>query len=405
MRKIVIIHIITRLELGGAQQNTLYTVTHLDPGKFETFLICGRGGVLDSEAAVLGDHLCFIPQLRREIHPFFDLMALFKITTLLREIKKRYPGHLLIVHTHSSKGGILGRFAARLAGGSSVVHTFHGFGFHDFQNKWVKRFYIFLENLTGRLTRQLIFVSKDNADKALKLGLVTGVPLIIRSGISFKGFKMPGNETALIGSDLVFRCRSKELNLPVTTPLVTMVACFKPQKAPLDFVEMAGEVIKKVSNVHFLMIGDGELRPAIESRIKTLQLTPYITLLGWRRDVPQWLASSNVFVLSSLWEGLPRVLIEARLSGLPIVTTEIEGADEMVEEGKNGFIVPKKDYLALGEKVLYLLQNPAAAKKMGEAGRSVPAEFDIDEMVRRQEQLYLELAAEDGKDESPFIRS
>jgi glycosyltransferase involved in cell wall biosynthesis len=396
MQKIVIIHIITRLELGGAQQNTLYTVTHLDPGKFETFLICGRGGVLDSEAAVLGDHLYFIPQLRREIHPFFDLIALFKMTALLRQIKKRYPGHPLIVHTHSSKGGILGRFSARLAGVSSVVHTFHGFGFHDFQNKWVKRLYIFMENLTGRLTRQLIFVSKDNADKALKLGLVTGAPLIIRSGISFKGFKMPGDETSL---------SRKELNLPVTTPLVTMVACFKPQKAPLDFVEMAGEVIKKVSNVHFLMIGDGELRPAIESRIKTLQLTPYITLLGWRRDVPQWLASSNVFVLSSLWEGLPRVLIEARLSGIPIVTTDIEGADEMVEEGKNGFIVRKKDYLALGEKVLYLLQNPAAAKKMGEAGRSVPVEFDIDEMVRRQEQLYLELAAEDGKDESPFIRS
>lgn len=382
MRKVVVVHIITKLELGGAQQNTLYTVTHLNPDQFETYLISGKGGILDPEASILGDRLFFVPELKRKIHPFYDVGALFKTINILKKLRKKWTNIPVIVHTHSSKGGILGRLAGYVAGVPVIVHTYHGFGFHDFQKKWLQKLYIFLEKLAGKITHQLIFVSKDNARRASELGLVKNSPLIIRSGISFKKFKEMNFGPSRI---------KKELNLPETIPLVIQVACFKPQKAPLDFIDMANEVIRKTSNVHFLMMGDGELRTFIEDKINQLHLSPYITLLGWRRDIPDLLAESDVFVLSSLWEGLPRVLIEARLSGLPIVTTNIEGAEEMVENGKTGFIVPKKDYLALAGKVLYLLQNPFVAKKMGEAARAVSVEFDIDEMVRRQEQLYLKL--------------
>jgi glycosyltransferase involved in cell wall biosynthesis len=382
MPKIVVIHIITKLELGGAQQNTLYTVFHLDPSKFEPFLIAGPGGVLDEEAARLGSHLYFVPELKREIHPFLDLLALFKIIRVIRKIKKAHPGSPILVHTHSSKGGMIGRLAAFLAGVFLIIHTFHGFGFHDYQNRLKKRFYILLEKWMGKITRQVVFVSRDNANRALELGLVQRAPLIIRSGISFKAFQT----RQLDLSDI-----RKELNLPLAAPLITMVACFKPQKAPLDFVFMANEVLKKSSNAHFLLVGDGDLRPLLEGEIERLKLNRAIILLGWRRDVPEILASSNIFVLSSLWEGLPRVLIEARLSALPVVTTDIEGADEMVEEGKTGFIVHKKDYLAIADKVLYLLENPVQAKKMGEAGSKVPNEFDIDEMLRREEELYIDL--------------
>ncbi|MHB8482600.1 MAG: glycosyltransferase family 4 protein [Nitrospiria bacterium] len=386
MLKTVVIHIITKLELGGAQQNTLYTVTHLNPDQFETYLICGKGGILDREASILGDQLFFIPDLKREIHPFYDVIALFKTINILKKLRRKHPDAPIVVHTHSSKGGILGRIAAYMAGVQVIVHTYHGFGFHDFQKKWLQKLYIFLEKLTGKITRQLIFVSKDNARRASELGLVKNSPLIIRSGISFHNFK----ETISGSSGII-----KELNLRETIPLVIQVACFKSQKAPLDFVAMANEVIRKTSNVHFLMIGDGELRLAVENKINQLRLTPYVTLLGWRRDIPDLLALSDIFVLSSLWEGLPRVLIEARLSGLPIVTTDIEGADEMVENEKTGFIVPKKDYLALADKVLYLLQNPSIAREMGSAARAVSIEFDIDEMVRQQEKLYLKLVAKD----------
>ncbi|MFI5304792.1 MAG: glycosyltransferase family 4 protein [Nitrospiria bacterium] len=382
MSKIVVIHIITKLELGGAQQNTLYTVSHLNREKFEPYLICGKGGVLDEEASYSGIPIFFVKELKRKIHPIFDFVAFLKIGYFIRQLKKRHLGSPIIVHTHSSKGGIVGRLAAYLTGLSIIIHTYHGFGFHDFQNRFIKRFYILIEKVIAKITRQAVFVSRNNADRALELGLIQDVPLLIRSGISFKTFRnhRPGNSNI-----------RNELNLLSTTPLVTMIACFKPQKAPLDFILTANHVLKKAPNTHFLLIGDGDLRPAIEAEINKLELKQSLTLLGWRRDVPEILASSNIFVLTSLWEGLPRVLIEARLSSLPIVTTAIEGADEIVENERTGYIVPKKDYLALAEKVLYLLENPSLAKQMGKEGSHVPNEYDIDEMVLRQEKLYLEL--------------
>jgi glycosyltransferase involved in cell wall biosynthesis len=382
MPKIVVLHIITKLELGGAQQNTLYTVLHLNRERFDPYLISGKGGVLDNEASKLGSRLIFIPSLRRDIHPFFDLLALIELVRIIRKIRRSHPEALLIVHTHSSKAGILGRVAAYLAQVRLIIHTYHGFGFHDYQNKLLRRFYVGLERWIGKITRRIIFVSRNNASKAIELGIIKESPLLIRSGISFTSYQ----KEKLAGTDI-----RKELNLSSKVPLVTMVACFKEQKAPLDFIFTAREILKQAPDTHFLLVGDGELRSLIEGEIAKSGMNHAVTLLGWRRDVPEILASSDIFLLTSLWEGLPRVLIEARLSALPVVTTDIEGADEIVDEGRSGFVVRKKDYLALADKVLYLLKNPALAKKMGEAGSKVPIEYDIDEMVQRQEKVYLDL--------------
>lgn len=382
MSKIAVIHVITKLELGGAQQNTLYTVSHLNRERFEPYLISGPGGVLDAEAAQLGVNLYFVDALRREINPFLDLLALCQIIQVIRSIKRSHAGTPVLVHTHSSKAGILGRLAAFFSGVNVIIHTYHGFGFHDHQNKVLRWIYISLEKGMRKLTRQLVFVSRSNAEKALQLGIISNSPLLIRSGISFSLFKKEGQNGRNI---------RMELNLPLSIPLVTMVACFKEQKAPLDFILAASHVLNQFPASHFLLVGDGELRSSIEDAIKRSKINRGVTLLGWRRDVSEILASSNIFVLTSLWEGLPRVLIEARLSALPVVTTDIEGADEMVEEGKNGFVVRKKDYLALAEKVLYLLKNPLVARRMGEDGRNVPHEFNIDAMVQKQENLYLDL--------------
>ena len=380
MARIVNVHIITRLELGGAQQNTLYTVTHLDPARFMTYLVSGRGGLMDAEAiSLLGNRLIFLDSLVREISPWTDLRALLGLVRILRRIRKENRGLPVVVHTHSSKAGLLGRIAARLAGIRGIVHTYHGFGFHDFQKKWVRSVFILLERVASRVTQRQVFVSRDNERVGRALGLVRMESRVIRSGISFQAFR-----EAAAGREKIRR----ELGISATLPVVTTIACFKPQKAPLDFVAMADAVRKDYPSVLFLMAGDGELRPEAEEEISRRGLQKHLRLLGWRRDIPELLSGSDLFVLSSLWEGLPRVLIEASLSGLPIVTTDIEGASEIVREGETGFIVPRKDYLALARKVLYLLQNPAEAAKMGESARAVPPEFDIDEMVRAQERLY-----------------
>ena len=385
MSKIVVVHIITRLELGGAQQNTLYTVSHLDPEKFIPYLIAGEGGILDREAALINHQVRFVPELQREVRPGRDLIALVKIYRLLREIRHRHGGSPMVVHTHSSKAGILGRLAARLAGIRQVVHTFHGFGFHDFQNPWIKSIYIFLEKWIGKITTEFIFVSKDNQERARRLGIARSDSLLIRSGISFNSYRSVSREGSVMKS---------ELGIRETDRLITMVACLKPQKAPMDFVRMAGEVAKHFPEARFILVGDGELREEIVSEISRLNLNPVVQLTGWRRDIPAILSATDIFVLSSLWEGLPRVLIEAKLSGLPVVTTDIEGSQEILENGISGFIVPRKDYVALAEKVLYLLKNPSIAREMGKSGSPPPVDFDIDFMVKSQETVYTNMVLE-----------
>ncbi len=152
MVKIKAAHIITSLELGGAQQNTLYTVEHLDKDKFDVTLICGSGGLLDEDADRTGVRVVFIPSLRRKIAPWFDIVAFLK----LWEICKKE--NFTIVHTHSSKAGILGRWAARLAGVPVIIHTVHGWSFNDYQNPALRKFFIWLERLTANITTKIIAV-------------------------------------------------------------------------------------------------------------------------------------------------------------------------------------------------------------------------------------------------------
>ena len=180
---IKVVHVVTRLDFGGAQQNTLYTVSHLDRRRFEPVLVCGPGGYLDKDAQSLGGPprpvvVRFIEDLGREINPLRDLAAFFQLWGTLRELGPD------IVHTHSSKAGILGRFAARLAGVPHIVHTFHGFGFHDRMRPAVRGLFVLLERLAARVSQRLIFVSRANMRAARDLGL--GDParhVLIRSAV------------------------------------------------------------------------------------------------------------------------------------------------------------------------------------------------------------------------------
>ena len=155
---IVVAHVITKLELGGAQLNTLYTVEHLDPARFDAYLLCGPGGILQPRLAE--DRLVIVPALGRQIRFFRDIQALFQIVRLFRRVRPQ------IVHTHSSKAGILGRLAARLAGIPVIVHSVHGFSFSPFQPFLLRRFYLFAEKACRRLTDHFVFVAHGDIDLA-----------------------------------------------------------------------------------------------------------------------------------------------------------------------------------------------------------------------------------------------
>lgn len=368
-------HIITKLELGGAQQNTLFTVSHLDPSRFRPVLITGEPGLLDQEAKALkGVAVYQIPALVRPLRPWRDLLALIALTSLLRKLKPA------IVHTHSSKAGILGRLAARLAGVPIVLHTIHGFGLTRDQHPFLRRTLLALERLAARCTTRFFAVSEANRRLGIYLRLFTpNRCTVIRSGVDL---------SAMRGTRVDVQAKKQELGLAATGPVVGMIAPFKPQKAPLDFVRMAERVHQARPDVQFLLVGDGELRGAVEAEVGRLGLSSVVRLAGWRRDVAEIMRCLDIFVLTSLWEGLPRVYLEALASGVPVVGTRVDGAPEVILDGVTGYLAEPGDVQGLAGRVLYLLAHPEEAGRMARNGRELPQEFDIHEMVRQLEREY-----------------
>lgn len=379
---IKVVHIITKLELGGAQQNTLYTVSRLNKNKFIPILITGSDGLLIDDAKRLSIEAHFLPSLVREINPVKDIQALLDIRRLLLSIKSSSQSPI-IVHTHSSKAGIIGRWAAFFAGVPVVIHTYHGYGFNDYQSILKRGLFIFLERLTAKITTRFIAVSKNNIEKGINAGIFRSNDVeLIRSGIDISEFMDVRIDKAK---------KKKELGVEPDKPLVGMIACFKPQKAPLDFIKAARHVHQKMPDVKFIVAGDGDLRPAMEDLINSLGLMDKIRLLGFRRDIPEIMKCLDVFVLTSLWEGLPRVIVQAFAAGIPVVATAVDGSSEVVKNGVNGFLVKPGDVEGIAEKIVHILQKPNGFKFQISDFKSILDEFDIDLMVRQQERLYMGL--------------
>jgi glycosyltransferase involved in cell wall biosynthesis len=292
---------------------------------------------------------------------------------LYRLFRQRKPQ---IVHTHSSKAGILGRIAAYMAGVPVIIHTFHGFGFTPQQKPKTRRLFVTLEKWCARLSTHLVFVSQDNIAEAASLEIAIGRPQsLIRSGIA---------------TDYSPRTDIKaELRIPDTARLVISVGNFKPQKNPMDLTQVAQRVLKSKKEVHFIFVGDGELRPQIEAWKASFESGDHVHLLGWRRDIHGLLVASNIFLLTSLWEGLPRSILEASLARLPVVAYAVNGVRDILEDGVNGFLIAPGQIDLAAEKILWLLDHPIEAMRMGDNAREkIQKEFNIDFMVRQQEALY-----------------
>ena len=386
MSQVKVIHIITRMELGGAQQNTLYTISHLDKENFLPYLITGRGGELFT--AALGFKNTLIAEdLVREVSPLRDVMAFFQLRRLIKSIAESPPAAApMIVHTHSSKAGILGRWAARCVSIPVIIHSIHGFGFHDYQSCIVRNLFILIEKITARITTRFIAVSEANQQKGVALHLFPPEKtVVIRSGIEINRFKNPAvSRSQLRGS----------LGIPDTAPIIAMIACLKPQKSPLDFIKVCDNVRRELPNAHFLLVGDGALRETVEKEINGLKLQHCTHLLGWRNDIPEILNAIDVLVLTSLWEGLPRVFPQAMAAGVPVVATRVDGAPEAIKDGVNGFLLDPGDIKGLARKTVSLIQSPLQFSSMEIQNRQIVAEFDIQRMVSQQEALYKDLLSD-----------
>jgi glycosyltransferase involved in cell wall biosynthesis len=376
LSKTRVAHVITRLELGGAQQITLYCCEHLDRKKFEVYLVAGKGGYLDLETRMLAPEtqVQLVSWLKHPVRPFYDLYALLR----LRSFFKREKIH--VVHTHSSKAGILGRLAAAWAGVPVVIHTVHGWGFHEGQAPWVKAIYVGLERFCAKFTKTLIAVSEENK----RYGLANGIGeerqyRVIHSGIDPSQYK--------VSKDRGFLVRRK-MGLE-EQPTVLVLSNFKKQKSPMTVVEVLEKLVAKVPDVVLLWAGDGPGRRVVEEALTAKGLLPNARLLGWRTDVADLLAASDVLLLTSIYEGLPRVVLQAMAAEKPVVATAVSGTPEAVENDVNGFLREPGNAEGMAVDLACLLMDPELAKKMGKAGRKrIVGTFKSDEMLKEIEKIY-----------------
>jgi len=381
MPKINLLYVITKLELGGAQKQLLSLIERIDKKRYNIFLITANQGLLMPEAlSIKGLSLRPSRFLERSINPLKDFLALIEIYQFIRKNK------IDLVHTHSSKAGILGRWAAKLAHVSVIIHTVHGWPFHPWQNPLISQFYIFLEHLTAKITNRLIAVCEYDIKKGIKFKICKREKyVLIRYGIDKEEFTDYNN---VLG-------KRKELAIDSAQAVVGMVACLKPQKSPQDYIKVAFLVTKVFPQVKFLLIGDGQLRPKIEKLIQKFNLKDSVFLTGWREDIPQVLSSIDIFMLTSLWEGLPIAALEALAASKPVIATDTGGIQEIVKDGKTGFLVPPKNINMLAERLMILLKDSFLRLKMAEEARnSLGREFTYGHMVNKTEELYESLAGE-----------
>ncbi len=366
--------VITRLELGGAQRVVLHTARHLDRESFEVALAWGPGDRLDPEAAAIdGLQLFPTPSLVRQVAPLSDLRA---VRDLRRVVRSFRPD---VVHTHSSKAGILGRFAAHREKVPAVVHTVHGFGFTPLQPPPMRFAFRTVETALARWTDHFITVSESDRRRGVESGLFAAErATVIRAGIDLAAFRAASGGAAV----------RDRLGIPGAAPLVTQVGNFKPQKAPLDFVRVAAAVAVERPDAWFVMVGDGPLRPAAEELARSLGVADRVVFCGWWDDVPALLDATTVAVLTSVHEGLPCSVVEALAAGVPVVATAVDGTVEVVRSGDNGYLAPVGDIAALADAVCRVIGDPAERARLAASAREGLGEFDRDVMVRQQEELY-----------------
>lgn len=397
MARVSVLHIITHLGVGGGLDNTLLTVKALSRDRFEVHLAAGE---LESNehysdwtarAKECSDGLFFFPELRRSTDLLRDYSALRRLTNFIR--KQNYQ----IVHTHYAKAGVLGRMAAKSAGVPVIVHTYHTLSWkvaHAFHSSgWrnlvalaKKRLYLAIERYAATLSDALITVDEVNKQEALAYNIAPLDKFVkIYSGIELSRFESSFyDRTAL--------CR--KFGLHPEAPIVGTVGRLSIQKSPADFVKAAKIVLQRHPNVQFLMVGDGPLelqtRNAIgsESRIK---------MAGFHENVPEIMSLIDIFVLSSLWEGLGRALTEAMIMRLPVAATSVGGVPELIIHRKTGLLSPPRNPDKLADNILWLLSHPQQARELGESARAkvVPA-FSAEKMVEQIESLYENLLIEKG---------
>lgn len=372
-----ILHVITRMVHGGAQLNTLMCALEQARRGHEVTLVTGTEtgseGSLLERARGQNFRLIEMPALVRNLNPRLDWQAFRELYRLLGE-------GFDVVHTHTSKAGILGRWAARLRRMPVIVHTPHGHVFHGYFSTYKEKIFAIAERCTSwTCQRQIMLTQGDLRDHvAEKIGPPDHF-VVIPSGVELSAFSPAKRSPA-------------EFGLPTDKVLLGTVLRLVPVKGIFDLVAAFAEVQRSFPGCHLVFAGDGPLRVALAERIAELGLQDCVTMLGHVDPVAPFLQALDVFVLPSHNEGMGRVVVEAMASGLPIVATRIGGLPDLVEEGVNGHLAAPKQPQELAQALLKLLPHRELCQQMGQASLRRAPEFSAQVMYDRLEELYAELS-------------
>ncbi|MGQ0721090.1 MAG: glycosyltransferase family 4 protein [Candidatus Eiseniibacteriota bacterium] len=382
--KVRVLHVITRLIRGGADENTVFTVEGVDPDRYESSLVAGAGSEVEGFAEEIRRRTQVLPELVRDPHPFRDVVALFKLWRLMRR------GRYHIVHTHTAKAGFLGRIAARMAGVPCVVHTLHGVTFPDHVHPLARHLYVLLERIAARCCDVLITVGDDVRARYLEASIGRREQYVtIPSGMDTRAF-----EDARAGARSVRVPVREELGLEDRHVVVGMVSRLEPRKGWTYFLESVARLAPDFPDLRALVVGEGGERERLQRAAHDLGIGERVVFAGYRSDVARVIAAFDVAVLTSLWEGLPRVLVQYALLERPVVTFAVEGSREVVEDGVSGWVVPLRDTEALVERLRPLVASAELRSTVGaRARRRVEGRWDVEVMVDGIERVYETVSA------------
>lgn len=375
-----ICHVITRMIVGGAQENTLLTVRGLHERGHEVVLATGPSpgpeGELLKQGPAHGFEVVECPHLVREISPVAD----FKATLFLKDLFK--SRRFDVVHTHSSKAGIVGRFAGRLAGTPFIVHTVHGLAFHRYEKAWKNLVYKVSERLASKCCDRIYAVAGAMIDQCVAAKVAPRDKFkVVYSGMELEPFLNAKPDPSL----------RRSLGIPDDRPVVGTLARLFPLKGYEQFIPAAIKVARMRPDVHFLIVGDGAMRAELEETVRACGLASSFTFAGLvaPSEVYRYTAMMDMLAHLSLREGLPRAAVQALASAKPVVAFRLDGTPEVVKDGETGFLVEPEDVEGAVIAMSKLLSDPEAAKKMGRNGRELVSKlFDWRNMVDILEREY-----------------
>lgn len=383
-------HIITRFDKGGSAENTFLTLAGLDPARYDLLLVTGENGrreLNDREGAAIAANLAALrgrgirvialPSLHRNPNPLADLAAFFALFRLIGQEQPR------IVHTHTSKAGILGRWAARLRRVPIVVHTPHGHVFWGYFGPGKTRLFIALERWTARITTALVMLTERERADHLRFRIAPeGKFTVIHSGVALERFRPDPARAAETRAGL---------GIPPETLLLATAGRLTPVKGQETLIRAVAELSQRGEKLSLLLLGEGELRRDLEALATGLGIAATVRFLGWQPDVAPFLDACDLFCLPSLNEGMGKVLVEAMALGKPLVASDVAGIPDLVRPGENGLLVPPGNVPAWAGAIAGLLADPPERRRLGEGGRRLATRYGSGEMVRAIGGLYEKL--------------